>query len=120
MHHLHEKTFHHNCSDCKKLNSIQLEVKKKNFIAKFNYKKKDFQNFPLLLQSFEDYLKQDKIRHFYFYTIHNLKSNEHIEQFRDWHKIIYPESNCFISNLKYTRENTYDENKVLIDKYLNS
>ena len=105
-------------ADCSNLNEIQIKKLRDNYLAKTKWKHSNFANYPLLLETFEEYLKQDSIRNFDFYCIHHLKNNEHIEEFKQWYDWAFPGNTWFISNLKYVRGNTSTENENVIDNYL--
>lgn len=106
------------CADCVSLNSVQLEEKVKKYLAKNKWKCSDFARYPLLLETFNEYQNQDSMRHFDFYCAHHLKSNEHIEEYKEWYNTAFPKNTWFIDNLKYVRGNTYEENERVINNYL--
>ena len=63
--------------------------------------------------------KIDLVRHFDFYCMHHLKSSDHVYQFKDWYTTVtFPESTWFIDNLKYVRDNTYENTERVINNYL--
>jgi len=113
-----QDSFSESCKDCLSLNSVQIEDKVKNYIAKNRWRRSDFVMYPLLMKTFEEYQNQESLRHFDFYCAHHLKSNKHIEEYKKWYGVAFPENTWFISNLKYVRGNTYEENERVINNYL--